>query len=152
MKITNFGQSILFKIYGFLLYLVPMLILFFCNMKEYLGDSAFSFFGIVLLGFVAIAFCGTLKKIFNYNISLSISALIFIIALLSKYLGNQLMLISGASFIGSVLSMFAGAISNTYYRFAYIVDEQGRRRKDKTQAIPLKEAWQETISVFNKGE
>ena len=150
MKLTNYGQSILFRIYAFLVYLVPMLILFFCNMQEYTSNSAFSFFGIVLIGFVAIAFCGTLKKILNYNIGLSVSAIIFIVALMSKYLGEQLLLISGCSFVGSVLAMFFGAISNTYSRFAFVIDEQGRKRKDKSEALPLKEIWKETLYISNK--
>lgn len=139
----------MFKIYAFLLYLLPMLILFFCNMEAYTTDSRLSFFGILIVGFVCIAFCNTVKKIFKYNIGLSVSAMIFIIAMLSKYLGEQLMLISGCSFLGSVLSLVFGAISNTYYRFAFIIDAEGRKRKDKSKAIPLKEAWSETISVFN---
>jgi hypothetical protein len=150
MKLTNYGQSVLFKIYAFLVYLVPMLILFFCNMDAYTSDSAFSFFGIVLIGFVAIAFCGTLKKIFNYNIGLSISAIIFVVALMSKYLGEQLLLISGCSFIGSVFSLVFGAISNTYYRLAFIVDENGRRRKDKAPALPFSEIWRETLYINSK--
>lgn len=150
MKLTNYGQSIMFKIYAFLAYLCPMLILFFCNIKEYTSDSTFSFFGIVLIGFVAIAFCGTLKKIFNYNLGLSVSAIIFIVALMAKYLGEQLLLISGCSFLGSVLSITFGAISNTYFRFSFTNDESGRKRKDKSQALPLKEAWKETLYLTNK--
>ena len=150
MKITNYGQSVLFKIYAFLAYLVPMLILFFCNLSEYTSDSTFSFFGIVLLGFISIAFCGTIKKIINYNIGLSVSAIIFIISLMAKYLGEQLLLISGCSFIGSVLALVFGAIANTYYRFAFITDENGRKRKDKSEALPLSEAWRETLFLIEK--
>ncbi len=150
MKITNYGQSILFKIYAFLVYLTPMLVLFFCNMDEYTSDATFSFFGIVLIGFVAIAFCGTLKKIFNYNLGLSVSAIIFVVALMSKYLGEQLLLISGCSFIGSAFSLVLGSISNTYYRFAFIIDESGRKRKDRAEALPLSEAWKETLYISSK--
>lgn len=150
MKLTNYGQSVLFKLYAFFVYLTPMLVLFFCNMDEYTSDATFSFFGIVLLGFVAIAFCGTLKKIFNYNLGLSISAIIFIVALMAKYLGEQLLLISGCSFIGSALALIFGAISNTYYRFAFITDDKGRRRKDTAQALPLKEIWKETLYITYK--
>ena len=149
MKLTNYGQSILFKIYAFLVYLVPMLVLFFCNMDKYTSDATFSFFGIVIIGFVAIAFCGTLKRIFNYNLGLSISAVIFIVALMSKYLGEQMLLISGCSFLGSAFSLVFGAISNTYYRFAFITDESGRKRKDRGLAIPLSEAWRETLYIKN---
>ena len=149
MKLTNYGQSIMFKIYAFLVYLIPMLILFFTNIDAYTSDSKLSFFGILILGTCLIAFCGTIKKIINYNVGLSVSVIVFLIALLSKYLGEQLMLISGCSFIGSVLSIVFTAISNTYYRLAFVEDEQGRKRKDKSPAISFKEAWQETISIYN---
>lgn len=147
MKLTNYGQSVMFKIYAFLVYLIPMTILFIFNMDNYTSDATFSFFGIVLLGFVAIAFCGTLKKIFNYNLGLSVSAVIFIVALMSKYLGEQMLLISGCSFLGSAFSLVFGSISNTYYRLSFIIDEQGRKRKDKTPALPLAEAWRETLYI-----
>jgi hypothetical protein len=147
MKITNYGQSVLYKIYAFLVYLAPMLALFFCNMDEYTNDATFSFFGIVLLGFIVIAFCGTIKKIFNYNLGLSVSAIIFIVALIAKYLGEQLLLISGCSFVGSALALIFGAISNTYYRIAFITDDKGRKRKDTSQALPLKEIWKETLYI-----
>ena len=150
MKLTNYGQSILYKIYAFLVYLVPMVGLFLFNMDEYISDATFSFFGIVLIGFVSIAFCGTLKKIFNYNLGLSVSAVIFIIALLTKYLGEQLMLISGCSLFGNVLSMFFGSISNTYHRLSFITDENGRKRKDRSPALPLSEIWRETLYIVDK--
>ena len=149
MKITNYGQSILFKVYAFLAYLIPMLTLFFLNLDAYTQNGTFSFFGIVLLGFVCIAFCGTLKKIFNYNIGLSVSAIIFIVALMAKYLGEQLLLISGCSFVGSVFALIFGSISNTYLRFSYITDENGRKRKDRGQALPLSEIWRETLYISN---
>ena len=145
---TNFGKSILFKFYGFLAYLVPMLVLFIIKYNDYTTDSRLSFFGIILLGFVLIAFCGTLKKIFNYNLGLSISAVIFIIALFTRYLGNGLLLISFVSFIGNIFSMFFGMIANTYYRFAFITDAQGRKRKDTGKALPFKEIWRETVMTF----
>ena len=150
MKLTNYGQSVLFKIYAFLAYLVPMLVLFFCNMNEYTSDSTFSFFGIVLIGFIAISFCGTLKKIINYNLGLSVSVIIFVIALMSKYLGEQLLLISCCSVLGSIFAMFFGAISTTYEHFSFIVDENGRKRKDKAEALPLSEIWKETLYISIK--
>ena len=85
---TNYAKSIVYKIYAFLAYLVPMAILFICNFSEYTSNSKLSFFGILLLGFIITAFSGTVKKIFNYNISLSVSAVIFIIALLSYFMGE----------------------------------------------------------------
>ena len=152
MKLTNMGQSVMFKIYAFLVYLLPMVVLFIANFDAYTTDSKISFFGITLLIFVCIAFCNTLKKIINYNLGMTFSVIIFIIAIASKYLGEQLLLISGCSIIGSVLSLVFGAISNTYYRFAFIEDEQGRKRKDTSPAMPLKEAWKETITVFSDKE
>ncbi len=152
MKLTNYTQSVLFKLYAFLVYLFPMLMLFLCNIDAYTDDSKLSFFGIVLVGFVSIAFTNTIKKIFNYNIGLTVSTIIFLIALLSKFLGEQLILISGVSFVGSALSMLFGEIANTYYRFAFKVDAEGRKRKDKSQALPLKEIWHETVFSFKNEE
>ena len=150
---TNYGKSIVYKIYAFIAYLVPMLILFFCNLSEYTSDSRLSFFGILIIGFLITALSGTIKKIFNYNISLSISASIFIVALISYYMGEKLLLISGVSFIGSALSSLVGAVADTYMRLAYIQDEGGRRRKDTSKAISDKEAWRETYLFGNiKGE
>ena len=145
MKITNHTQSILFKIYAFLVYCVPMFVLFFVNIDKYTSSSKFSFLGIIVLGFIAIAFANTVKKIINYNIGLSVSAIVFVISLLAQYLGEQMIIISFASFIGSVLSMIVGEIANTYYRFSFIVDEQGNKRKNKAKAMTLKEIWSETV-------
>ncbi len=99
----------------------------------------------ISFGFIAIAFANTVKKIINYNIGLSVSAIVFVISLLAQYLGEQMIIISLASFIGSVLSMIVGEIANTYYRFAFIVDEQGNKRKNKAKAMTLKEIWSETV-------
>ena len=152
MKLTNFGKSVLYKIYSFLVYLIPMLTLFFINLDNYTTDSRLSFFGIIVLGFVLIAFCGTIKKIINYNLGLTINAIIFIIAIFAEYLGKGLMLISFVSFLGNLFAMFFGAIANTYYRLAFITDEKGRRRKDTSEGLPLKEVWRETIMCFGSKE
>ncbi len=152
MKLTNYMQSVLFKLYAFLVYCIPMAILFFCNVNAYTSNAKLSFFGILIIGFIVIAFANTLKKIFKYNIGLSVSAVMFVVALLSKFLGEQLILISGASFVGSVLSMVVGEIANTYYRFAFKIDEDGRKRKDRSRALTLKEAWSETVFSFKYEE
>ena len=150
---TNYGKCILYKLYAFLAYATPMAILFFCNISEYTSNSKLSFFGILVIGFVVTAFSGTVKKIFNYNISLSVSAVIFIIALISYYMGEKLMVISGVSFIGSALSSLVGAVAETYANWSFITDETGRKRKDNSKAIPDKQAWQETYMMANlKGE
>ena len=133
MKLTNHAQSVLFKIYAFLVYCLPMAVLYFCNIENYNSDSKLSFMGVLLIGFVAIAFANTVKKIINYNIGLSVSSIIFVIALLSKFLGEQLIMISGASFIGSVFALIFSEISNTYSRFAFKIDAEGRKRKDSTK-------------------
>ena len=148
MKLTNFGKSVLWKILAFFIYLIPMVALFWWNYDEYTTDSRLSFFGIVIIGFVVIAFASTVEKIINYNVGLSVNAVIFIISIFAQFLGEQLCLISAVSFGGCVLSMLFGAVGNTYYRLAFIRDEQGRRRKDTSPGLPLKEVMRETVMTF----
>ena len=150
MKLTNFGKSILWKIVAFLVYLIPMVTLFLWNYEEYTTDSRLSFFGIVILGFVVIAFARTVKKIINYNIGLSVNAVIFIISIFAQFLGEQLCLISAVSFFGCVISMVFGGIANTYHRLSFVKDEQGRMRKDTSPGLSLREAFSEMIITFEE--
>lgn len=148
MKLTNFGKSILWKILAFLVYLIPMAALFIWNFEEYTTDSRLSFFGIVIIGFVVIAFANTVKKILNYNVGLSVNAIIFLISIFAQFLGEQLCLISAVSFFGCLISMLFGAVGNTYYRLSFIRDEQGRRRKDMSPGLSFREVVRETIVTF----
>ena len=153
MKLTNYGKSIVYKLYAFLVYLIPMLILFFVNMKEYTTNSRISFFGIIIIAFVIIAFKETVRKIINYDLFLSVNVAIFVVSLLAYFLAEKLILITAVSFVGCVLSSFVGAIATTYYNLSFIVDANGNKRKDTKPGLTLKQALKETyLSALTKGE
>lgn len=154
MKFTNYGKFIIYKLYTFLAYAAPMLVLFFWKYVDYSTNSRVGFFGILIVAFVIIAFKNTLLKIFKADLMLSVSTLLFVFSILSKFVANELILITGFSMLGSILSRFVAIVGNTYLEYAYIEDEQGRKIKDKSPAIPDKQAWRESYGILfaDKGE
>ena len=141
MKITNKGQAFIFKIYAFLVFLVPMSVLFAANYGEYKSDGAvIGFWGIILIAFVVLAFKDFVINFFKKQPLTTISLAIFIISMITAKLSGQLQLISGVALAASVLSSFVSVISDSFMNHAYIVQPNGEKTLNAAPAISVRQA------------
>ena len=141
MKITNKGQAFIFKIYAFLVFLVPMSVLFAANYGEYKSDGAvIGFWGIILIAFVVLAFKDFVINFFKKQPLTTISLAIFIISMITAQLSGQLQLISGVALAASVLSSFVSVISDSFMNHAYIIMPNGEKTLNTAPAISVRQA------------
>ena len=95
MKLTNKGMSIVFKGLAFLVYLIPMAVLFGVNYAAYRQtEGLIGFWGVVLLAFVVLALKNILLTAFKKQPLIFMSLTVFIIALLMGKISDQMFLIS----------------------------------------------------------
>lgn len=140
----------LHKLYSCLAYATPLGILFAINHKAYISiadgsvqtGATIGFFGYILLGFMALGFKSKVLEFAKKNTLLSISIGVFIIAVVMEFLARQLMLISGASIIGAILSNFFEPVADVYYARCYEHSGDKRIRKN-TITLTAKDAWKQ---------
>ena len=138
---TNKGKAFLFKIYAFLIYLVPMAALFALNYREYDKDGgAVGFWGIVVIAFVVLAFKDYVIAFFKKQPLLTVSLAVFIVSIITAELADQLALISGIAVVASLLSSFVSVISDSFMNHAYIVQPNGERSLNTNEAISTRQA------------
>ena len=145
---TNKGKAFLFKIYAFLIYLVPMAVLFAVNYNEYDKDGgAVGFWGIVVIA----AFKDYVIAFFKKQPLLTVSLAVFIVSIITAELADQLALISGIAVVASLLSSFVSVISDSFMNHAYIVQPNGEKSLNTNEAIPTRQAVMEAYGfVFTK--
>ena len=146
---TNGAMKKLYKLYAFVVYLIPMLILFFARINNYVNpEQAIGFFGIVLIIFVSLYFSRQiLDKGFQGKTPIIISGILFIFSFITQYIANELMIITGVSFVAALLSEFINQVSYVYENYEYkIID--GVKRKNLDKALPQKDAWREAYGIF----
>lgn len=143
---TNGAKCKLYRAYAFLVYALPMALLFILNHEAYAGKaSAIGFWGYIILIFVIAAFKDKFLTLFKNSSLLTISAIFFVIALTMRYLSDEMILIALVSLVGSVLSTFIDIVGDVYERHSKIIVD-GVEQKNRKPAIPDKEAWKEAYS------
>lgn len=149
---TNKGKAFLFKIYAFLIYLVPMAVLFAINYKEYDKDGGvIGFWGMVVIAFVVLAFKDYIITFFKKQPLLTVSLTIFIVSIVMSELADKLALISGIAVIASLLSSFVSVISDSFMNHAYIIQPNGEKSLNTNEAISTRQATMEAYGfVFTK--
>lgn len=144
MKLTNGGMCRLYKFYTFLVYVIPMVVLFIIKKDDYIKDgSRFGFWGIVVLMLCVIMFKNFCVEFFKKQRIMTVSVIIFIIGIFSEYLSSQLILIGLVSVIASAVSMAFSLVADVYEQHAFKTDEAGEKIINKNIAISQKEAWRE---------
>lgn len=146
---TNYGKCLLYKLYSFLIYAVPMTLLFILNRGAYKTEaSIFGFWGYVILGLLIIAFKGAFLEMFKKRTVLSVSAVFFVFSLIMLYMAKEMVLIAGVSLVASILQSFVGIVEDVYARLSWIIAEDGTRRKNPKKALPDKDAWREAYGFI----
>ena len=141
MKLTNTGKCLVYKIYAFLIYLIPMSILFFVNLGEYDRDAGiFGFWGFVVLAFIILAFKNYVLEFFKKRTLLTVSIIFFIVSFITRYIADELLLITAVSMIAALLSTFVEIVADTYNEYSYKTVD-GVRTKNLAPALTDKEAW-----------
>lgn len=147
---TNSAKLLLYKIFSFLVYAIPMIALFIINHDEYKSDgSAFGFFGIIILVFIGLTLKNSIATLFKTHTLLTVSIIILVLSLLMKYLGDNMILISCVSIVGSLLQSVIEAVAHVYENYAYIT-EDGVKKKNMAPAIPDAQAWREAYGFIGR--
>lgn len=135
---TNKGRYRFYKLISFLVYVLPLAILFGIGHEQYLktAGSSLSFFGYIIVAFVLIAFKDKLLGFAKHNTILTVSIIIFIVSLIMRYLADELLLISGVSLFGALLSTITEPVCEVYKKRADKDDEEGT-----VKLLTHKNAW-----------
>lgn len=133
----------LYKLYSCLAYATPLGILFAVNSKAYISTPSrgISFFGYIIIVFIAIGFKSKIQEFAKKNTILTISAIAFIVALIMQYLAMQLLLISAVSMGGCVLSAIVEPVADVYYNRCYKHATPERRERVHEPTLLAKDAW-----------
>ncbi len=135
---TNKGRYRLYKLISFLVYVLPLVILFAVERDHYLktAGTSLSFFGYIIVAFALIAFKDKLLGFAKNNAILTVSLIVFIISLIMRYLADELLLISGVSLFGALLSTIIEPVCEVFKKRADKDDEDGEVR-----LLTHKNAW-----------
>lgn len=142
---TNGAKCLLYKFYSFLVYLIPMGILFFINRERYDSDGSFvGFFGYIAIFFVILAYKNAFNNLMKNKTLLTVSAVLFVFSLIMHYLAKEMMLITGVSFVGAIFQSIFQAVADVYENHSKIVID-GVNRRNTNPAIPDADAWREAF-------
>ena len=140
---TNGQKAVLYRLYSFLAYLVPMVTLFCINKDKYITEGgAFGFFGYIVLVFVVVSFKNAFVSLIKSKTLLTVSVILFLFSLLMRYLADEMMIISFFSLIGASLQLLFQFVADVYEANAYVV-ENGIKRKNRAPALSDAQAWKE---------
>lgn len=140
---TNGQKAVIYRLYSFLAYLVPMILLFFINKDKYITEGgAFGFFGYVVLIFVVVSFKNTFIELIKSKTLLTVSAILFLFSLLMQYLADEMLMISVFSFFGALFQLLFQLVADVYERYAYVTVD-GIKKKNREPALTDGQAWKE---------
>lgn len=113
---TNKGRYIEYKALSFFAYVLPLAILFAVENARYLktAGTSLSFFGYVIIALVLVAFKDKLIEAGKKNVILSVSIGIFVVSAIMRYLADELLLISGISLLGAIMSTVIEPVADVY--------------------------------------
>lgn len=138
-----------YKLYSMVAFAVPLMGLFAINKDTYISTAStgISFFGFILLLFFVIAFKNKILAGAKKDTLLTVIIGVFATALIMQYLAHQLMLISGAAFMGWAFSKAFDHVADVYYSRAYQEISDGRKVRIQTPTMPQKQAWRAAFGL-----
>ena len=150
MRLTNRGKSIVYRCLAFLVYVIPMTILFIANYKAYTNTAgSVGFWGFVIIAFCILSFKNTIIECFKKRALTTFSIAILIIAIVMRFLADEIILIATISTVGSVLSSFIEVVADTYDNLSYkLID--GVKQRNTDQALSDKKAWAMAYGFITK--
>ena len=146
---TNGAMKKLYKFYAFLVYLVPMLALLIIRREHYASpEKAIGIFGIMIIFFVVLYFQ---KQLFSMKgkAFIIISGLLFVFSIITRFIAEELEIITGVSFVAAVISEFINIVANVYEDYEYKMID-GVKRKNTERAITQKQAWREAYGIWGE--
>lgn len=146
---TNKSRYIFYKWLSFLIYIIPLAVLFIIKRDDYItesGGKTVSFFGYMVVIFVIVAFKDKVLTFAKKNTILTVSVIIFTIAWVMKYLANELLLISAVSLIGSLISTIIEPVV-----VVYEAKLEKERNGDNVNLLSHKNAWRLAYGFGTKG-
>lgn len=128
------------------LYAAPLLGLYGFKFDDYSGVGfSIGFFGYVLVMFLVIGFKSKLTDATRKNTVLTVSIIVFVVALIMQWLGQELLIISLCSIGGCALSRIPEPVADYYgaARFRTVKDTNGAERTIRVDnpLVRHKEAW-----------
>lgn len=145
---TNFAKCLIYKCLAFLVFCVPLVILFIANHDEYgTKASAVGFWAYIILIFCVIAFKETVLSVVRKHTLISVCLAVFVTSLVMHFLADRFMLISGVALIGACLQEIVDSVADTYRDHSYIVAADGTKTRNTAPAIPDRQAWRETYGL-----
>ena len=113
---TNKGRYIEYKALSFFAYVLPLVILFAIENTRYLksAGTSLSFFGYVIIALILVAFKDKLIEAGKKNVILSVSIGIFVVSAVMRYLADELLLISGVSLLGAIMSTVIEPVADVF--------------------------------------
>ena len=143
MKLTNSGMCRLYKLYTFLIYVIPMTVLFITKHDAFSSQGGvFGFWGIIVLILCVLMFKEFVASFFKKQPIISVSIVLLVIGLFAEFLASYLALIGIVSGVSGVASSVVSVVADVYNTHSYkMVD--GEKVLNKSVAISQKEAWHE---------
>lgn len=143
MKLTNSGMCRIYKLYTFLIYVIPMTILFIAKHDAFSSQGKiFGFWGIIVLILCVLMFKEFVASFFKKQPIISVSIVLLVIGLFAEFLASYLALIGIVSGVSGVASSVVSVVADVYNTHSYkMVD--GEKVLNKSVAISQKEAWHE---------
>ena len=113
---TNKGRYFEYKALSFAAYVLPLMVLFGAENAHYLkaAGTSLSFFGYILFALILVAFKDKIVNLGKKNVVLSVSIAIFAVSAIMRYLADELLLISGVSLFGALMSTVIEPVADVY--------------------------------------
>ena len=148
----NMGKYRVHKLLSCVLYALPLAGLFALDSSKYLANGSegvtIAFWGYVAVGFIIIGFKNKIAEFIKKDTLMSVSIGIFLVALIMEFLARQLLFISGASIVGSVLSHTVEPVADVYYDRVYKQISETKRMRIKSDDLTVKEAWKQAYGMM----
>ena len=143
MKLTNSGMCRLYKIYTFLIYVIPMTVLFIIKHDAFSSQGGiFGFWGIIVLILCVLMFKEFISSLFNKQPIISVSIVLLVVGLFAEFLASYLTLIGIVSGVSGIASSLVSVVADVYSAHSYKTID-GEKVLNKSVAISQKEAWRE---------
>lgn len=140
----NLARYRAYKLLSFIAYILPLAILFAFNYNSYIRTPAkgIGFFGYILIIFILIGFKSKIQSFAKKNTVLTVSLIVFIVAFIMQFLAKELLMISGMSLAGCVLSAVVEPVADVYYSLCYEhTTNDIRQRRRGVDTMPHGDAW-----------
>lgn len=139
---TNYRRYLLYKGLSFLAFIIPFSILIAIDSEDFIIKEVtkLSLYGYIVLIFLVVAFKNKLFDTAKKNPPLSMSLILFVTAIIMRNFYKELLLISIAGLLGSILSAIFEPVERVYFNCCFVANGT-TYSKITTEDLPQKEGW-----------